>query len=69
MDTGCKFDLTSKSSIPRHQLNMIIPAPMPITFSTANNLVNGDQVVRQQVGEFSEIAEPYILDATLMSSP
>ena len=42
---------------------------MPITLSTAKDLVNGDQVVRQQIGEFEEVAEPYILDSTPMSFP
>ena len=37
---------------------------MPITLSTANDLVNGDLVVRQQIGELNEIAEPYILDCS-----
>ena len=40
---------------------------MPITLSTANNLVDGDLVVRQQIGEFSEIAEPYLLDVSTVS--
>ena len=39
-------------------------ALMPITLSTANDLVNGDMVVRQQIGELNEIAEPYILDSS-----
>ncbi len=39
-------------------------AIVPITLSTANDLVNGDMVVRQQVLEFDEVAEPYILDST-----
>ncbi len=37
---------------------------MPITLSTANDLVNGDMVVRQQIGEFNEVAEPNLLDST-----
>ena len=37
---------------------------MPITLSTANDLVNGDTVARQQIGEFEEVAEPCILDST-----
>ena len=37
---------------------------MPITLPTANDLVNGDKVVRQQIAEFGEVAEPYILDST-----
>ena len=39
-------------------------ATMPITLSTASDLVNGDMVVRQQIMDFNEVAEPYILDAT-----
>ena len=39
-------------------------ATVPITLSTASDLVNGDMVVRQQILEFTEVAEPYILDAT-----
>ena len=63
LDTGCKYDLTSRGSVPEHELSMIMPAPTPITLSTDNNLVDGDHVVRQQIGEFSEIAEPYLLEA------
>ncbi len=37
---------------------------MPITLSTASDLVKGDMVVRQQLMEFNEVAEPYILDST-----
>ena len=37
---------------------------MPITLAIVNNLVSGDQVVKQQIGEFEEVAEPYILAST-----
>ena len=50
--------------MPQRLHNSIFKAPVPITLSTANDLVNGDQVVRQQIGEFEEVAEPYILDST-----
>ena len=39
-------------------------ATVPITLSTANDLVNGNLAVRQQIGEFNEVAEPYLLDST-----
>ena len=39
-------------------------APVPITLSTANDLVKGNQVARQQIGEFREIATPYLLEST-----
>ena len=39
-------------------------AAVPITLSTASDLVSGDMVVRQQIMEASEVAEPYILDST-----
>ena len=32
--------------------------------STANDLVSGDKVVRQQIGAFGEVAAPCILDST-----
>ena len=50
--------------MPQRLQNSIFKAPVPITLSTANDLVNGDLVVRQQIGEFEEVAEPYILDST-----
>ena len=50
--------------MPQQYRQLIFAAPMPINPSTANNHVNGDKVVRQQIGEFGEIAEPYILDST-----
>ena len=69
LDTGCKYDLTTRSAVPQRLQNSIFKAPVPITLSTANDLVNGDLVVRQQIGEFEEVAEPYFLDSTPMSSP
>ena len=42
----------------------ITEANIPLTSSTANGLVSCEYVVRQQVGEFEEVAEPYLLDAT-----
>ncbi len=64
MDTGCKFDLTTRASVPPCLQDSIMKAIVPITLSTANDLVNGDLVARQQTMEFNEVAEPYILDLT-----
>ena len=64
LDTGCKFDLTTRASVLPYLQNSIMKATVPITLSTANDLVNGDMVVRQQIMEFGEVSEPYILDAT-----
>ena len=64
LDTGCKYDLTTRSSIPQHQVDSIFTAPMPILLATANDLVHGDKVVSQQIGELGEVAEPYVLDST-----
>ncbi len=64
MDTGCKFDLTTRASIPPYLQDSIMKATVPITLSTASNLVSRDLVVRQQIQLFSEVAEPYILDST-----
>ena len=64
LDTGCKYDLTTRSSIPQHQVDSIFTAPMPILLATANDLVQGDKVVSQQIGELGEVAEPYVLDST-----
>ncbi len=33
-------------------------ATVPITLSTASDLVSGDRVIRQQIMEFGEVAEP-----------
>ncbi len=35
---------------------------LSIYLSTANDLVNGDKTVPQQIGELGEVAEPYVLD-------
>ncbi len=43
---------------------MISRAPVPIQFATANDFVNGDKVVQQQIGELVEVAEAYVLDST-----
>jgi hypothetical protein len=64
LDTGCKYDLTTRASIPLHQVDSIFRAPMPILLATANDLVQGDKVVAQQIGELGEVAEPYVLDST-----
>ena len=39
-------------------------ATVPITLSTANDLVSVDLVVRQHIAVFNEVVEPYILDST-----
>ena len=65
LDTGCRYDLTTRSSVPEHLQGMILPAPVKITLATANDLAYGTQIVRQQIGEFGETAEPYILDCSL----
>ncbi len=64
LDTGCKFALTTKEAVPQHQRSSIFKALVPIILSTANDLVNGDKVVEQQIGAFGEVAVPYILDST-----
>ncbi len=61
LDTGCKYDLTTRASILTHQIDLISRAPVPILLATANDLVSGDKVVRQQIGELGEFAEPYVL--------
>ena len=50
--------------MPPHLQDMILPAPHKITLSTANDLAYGTQIVRQQIGEFEEVAEPYIRDCS-----
>ncbi len=64
MDTGCRHDLTSRASVPDHQLGSIFKAPIPIVLATANGLSNGYKAIRQQIGELGEVAEPYILEST-----
>ena len=58
LDTGCKYDLTTRASIPTHQIDLISRAPVPILLATANDLVSGDKIVPQQIGELGEVAEP-----------
>ena len=43
---------------------MIFTTTSPILLATANGLVDGGKVVPQQIGEFFEEAEPYVLDST-----
>ncbi len=64
MGTGCKYDLTTRASVPPCLQDGIIEAIIPLTLSTANGLVSCNQVVSTQVGELEEVAEPYLLDAT-----
>ena len=64
MDTGCKYDLTTRASVPPGHQDLITDAIIPLTVSTANGLVSCTQVVGTQIGGFGEVAEPYLLDAT-----
>src|SRR5665648_793356 len=64
MDTGCKYDLTTRASVPPNHQDLITDALIPLTLSTANGLVSCTQVVGTQIGGFEEVAEPYLLDAT-----
>ncbi len=64
LDTGCRYDLTTRASIPTHQVDSVYTTTMPILLATANGLVDGDKVVSQQIGELLEVAEPYVLDST-----
>ena len=64
MDTGCKHDLTTRAVLPYGKIDFITTAEIPILLATANNLVNGEKVVQQQIGELGETAEPYVLDST-----
>ena len=49
---------------PYGQIDFITTAGIPILLATANNSVNGDKVVQQQIGKLGEAAEPYVLDST-----
>ena len=64
MDTGCKYDLTTRASVPPCLQDGIIEAIIPLTISTANGLVSCNQVASTQAGELGEVAEPHLLDAT-----
>ena len=59
---GCKHDLATRAAVPTWQHGLIEDAKTPIYRSTANDLVNGDKTVPQQIGELGEVAEPYVLD-------
>ncbi len=64
LDTGCRYDLTTRASIPTNQVDRIFITTAPILLATANGLVDGDKVVSQQIGELRKVAEPYVLDST-----
>ena len=64
MDTGCKYDLTTRASVPSYLHDSIEKALVPITLSTANGLTDCDLCVRQQILGLTEVVEPYILDST-----
>ncbi len=63
LDTRCKYDLATRSSMPQHQVYSTFTAPMPILLATANDLAQGDKVVSQYIGELGEVTEPYVLDS------
>src|SRR5665648_8699 len=54
---------TTRASIPTHQIDLICRAPVPILLATGNDLVSGDKIAPQQIGELGEVAEPYVLDS------
>ncbi len=64
METGCRHDLTTRAALPHGQIGFITTAELPILLATANDLVSGDKVVPQQIGELGEVAEPYVLGST-----
>ena len=64
MDTGCKHDPATRAAVPTRLIGFISKAPIPIQLATANDLVNGDKVAQQQIGELGEVVEPYVLDST-----
>jgi hypothetical protein len=57
VDTGSKHDLATLAALPTCQLGFISKAPVTILLATAYDLVNGDNVVHQQIGELGEVAE------------
>ena len=64
IDTGCKYDLTTRASVPSYLHDSIEKALVPITLSAAKGLTDCDLCVRQQILGLTEVVEPYILDST-----
>src|SRR5665648_227264 len=64
VDTGCRYDLTTRASVPPSHQDLITDAIIPLTLSTATGLVSCTQVAGTQIGGFEEVAGPYLLDAT-----
>ena len=64
MDTGCKYDLTTRASVPLPLRDSITDSADPITLHTANGLTDCNLCVSQQIVGLHETVEPYILEST-----
>ncbi len=52
MDTATRVD------IPTNQIELISDAQDPVLLSTANDLISNEEIVPQEIGALSEVAEP-----------
>jgi hypothetical protein len=69
MDTGWKYDLTTRAPVPLSLRDSITDSADPITLHTANGLADCTLCVSQQIVGLHETVEPYILDSTQTSFP
>ena len=58
MDTGCKYDLTTRASVPLPLRDSITDSAEPITLHTANGLTDCTLCVSQQIVGLHETVEP-----------
>ncbi len=61
---GCKHDLTTRAALPHGQIDFITTAEIPILLATANNSVNGDNIILQHIGTLGDTPEPHVLGST-----
>ena len=63
MDTGCGHDLISQKKIAKHELETLA-TPEPVSFQTANGIIDTDLVSNFQTESFAEPINAYVLDDT-----
>ena len=59
-DTGCAFDLTSRSNLPFDDHEHFGLASMPANLYTANGLTDCGEPVPKQIAAFGDGADPYM---------
>ena len=64
MDTGCPFDVTSRSALLAPDLDLIERARVPMTVQTVNGVVDCNDIVPQQIGPIQAVVDAYVTESS-----